>query len=278
MNQFSKHGPIYHLPPIGEPPPLSVQFLGINYCEHDYRNVRELASITVVGYVLSGQGSLQVNAQFYIAGEGDVFILPAGCSHDVAPDPRHTGQWSYIWLNVSGSWILKLLDAYQLTAQLVTPGSGLGPLFHEAIEGAVHRSVNEMQAELQVMLMRIIVTLSDLQRQRGALLSPPVQAIQHYLDNHILQGFDPLELAEQVGMSARHMNRLFRKEIGTTVYHYILGKKMESAKLMLLDTPLTISEIGYRLGYNDPHYFSNLFQSKIGVRPSDFRKRLEESR
>jgi AraC family transcriptional regulator of arabinose operon len=41
---------------------------------------------------------------------------------------------------------------------------------------------------------------------------------------------------------------------------------------VLLDTELTISEIGYKLGYADPHYFSNLFRSKMNVRPSHFRK------
>jgi len=272
MNKPGKHGPIYHLPPLGDPPPLSVQFLGINYCDTDYRNIRKLAQITVVGFVLSGQGSVKVNSHSYLARQGDVFILPAGCYHEVASDPKHHEQWSYIWLNISGNWVLKMLEAYQLLPHVVIPHSGTGVFFEEAIESAKFKSVEEMQSEQQVILMRIIVTLSEALRKRGEALSSTVQAIKQFLDNSILQPFDSNQLASHMGISTRQMNRLFNREVGTTIYNYVITKKIESAKLMLLDTQLSISDIGYRLGYVDPHYFSNLFQSKTGVRPSAFRK------
>ncbi|WP_028553002.1 AraC family transcriptional regulator [Paenibacillus sp. UNC451MF] len=276
LNKPGKHGPIYHLPPLGEPPPLSVQFLGINYCDADYRNIRKLAIITVMGFVLSGQGSVKVNSHTYIARQGDVFILPAGCYHEVASDPNHREQWSYIWLNISGNWILKMLEAYQLITHVVTPHSGSGLLFEEAVESAQQKSVEEMQSELQVLLMRIIVTLSEALRKRGEALSSIVQAIKRFLDNSILHPFDSNQLSSHMGISTRQINRLFSREVGTTIYNYVINKKIESAKLMLLDTQLTISDIGYRLGYMDPHYFSNLFQSKTGVRPSVFRKQLSK--
>lgn len=274
LNKPGKHGPIYHFPPIGEPPPLSVQFLGINYCEPHYRNIRTLATITVIGFVLSGQGRVQVGSRTHMARQGDVFILPAGDYHEVTSDPSPNEQWSYIWLNISGKWMLKLLEAYQLLAHIVVQDSGLEPIFQEAIESAKIKSVEEMQSEIQIILMRMIVSLSELLRKRGETLSPAVQAIKQLLDNSILLPFDSAELSGRIGLSYKQMNRLFKQETGTTLYHYVITKKIESAKLMLLDTQLTISDIGYKLGYDDPHYFSNLFTSKTGVRPSEFRKLL----
>lgn len=277
LNKQGKQGPIYHLPPIGDPPPLSVQFLGINYCESDYRNVRKLAKITVMGFVLSGQGRVQVGSQAFIARQGDVFILPAGCYHEVASDPNHKEQWSYIWLNISGNWILKVLEAYQLLAHVVTSDSGLESLFKEAIESANEKSVEEMHSELQIILMRISVSLSETLRKRGEALTSTVYAIKQLLDNSILHPFDSTQLSAQIGISTKQMNRLFKREVGTTIYNYVIDKKIESAKLMLLDTQLTISNIGYKLGYVDPHYFSNLFHSKTGVRPSVFRKQFNNT-
>ncbi|MFX3634554.1 MAG: AraC family transcriptional regulator [Candidatus Pristimantibacillus sp.] len=274
INKPGKHGPVYHLPPLGGTPPLSVQFLGVNYCETDYRNIRNIAEITVFGFVLSGQGSVQVGPQAYMARQGDMFILPAGYYHEVASDLDDKEQWSYIWLNISGSWILKMLEAYQLLSHVVTSGSGLELLFKEAIESAKQKSVEEMQSELQIILIRIIISLSETLRKRGEALTSTVQAIKQFLDNSILHPFDPIGLSSQIGISNKQINRLFKREIGTTIYNYVITKKIESAKLMLLDTHLTISEIGYKLGYVDPHYFSNLFQSKTGVRPSAFRKQF----
>jgi AraC family transcriptional regulator of arabinose operon len=275
LNKPGKHGPVYHLPPLGDPPPLSVQFLGVNYCDTDYRNIRMLSKITILGFILSGQGYVQVGSQAYIARQGDVFILPAGCYHEVSSDPSHKEQWSYIWLNISGNWILKVLEAYQLLPHVVTPDCGLESLFQEAITNAQQKSVDEMQSELQINLMRIIVSLSETLRKRGEALTSTVHAIKQFLDNSILHPFDVIQLSEQIGMSTKQMNRLFKREVGTTIYNYVISKKIESAKLMLLGTQLTISDIGYKLGYEDPHYFSNLFQSKTGVRPSAFRKQFK---
>ncbi|NOU65551.1 helix-turn-helix domain-containing protein [Paenibacillus sp. LMG 31461] len=277
INKPNKTGPIYHLPLVGEPPPLSVQFLGINYCEKDYRNIRTLATITVFGFVLSGQGVVRVDTHSHTACQGDLFILPAGCYHEVTSDIHHEEQWSYIWLNISGNWMIKMLEAYQLLPHIVTKDSGLEHLFQEAIEAAKQKSVEDMQSELQIILMRMIIGLSDILRKRGNALTSTVQAIKQFLDNSILHPFDSPELSSHIGLSMKQMNRLFKREVGTTIYNYVITKKIESAKLMLLDTRLTISDIGYKLGYDDPHYFSNLFHSKTTVRPSDFRRIFNQS-
>ncbi|MDF2959548.1 MAG: Helix-turn-helix domain [Paenibacillus sp.] len=50
--------------------------------------------------------------------------------------------------------------------------------------------------------------------------------------------------------------RLFKKEMGSTVYHYVLTKKINAAKMLLHDTSMTVSEIAYQVGYADrdnPH-------------------------
>ncbi|MBD2867157.1 helix-turn-helix domain-containing protein [Paenibacillus arenilitoris] len=277
-NKLGKHGPIYHLPPLGEPPPLSVQFLGINYCDPDYRNVRKLSKITVIGYVLSGQGRVQAGTKAYTAREGDVFILPAGSYHEVASDSRHDEQWSYIWLNISGNWMLKMLEAYQLLPHTVISHRELEPLFKEAIEGAQAKPIEQMNSELPIIVMQINVALFEALRKKGESLTPTVYAIKQGLDNAILHPFDSVQLSAQIGISRKQMNRLFKKEVGTTIYHYVLSKKIESAKLMLLNTQLSVSDIGFKLGYVDPHYFSNLFHSKTGVRPSVFRREFTSNR
>ncbi len=46
---------------------------------------------------------------------------------------------------------------------------------------------------------------------------------------------------------------------------------MEKAKNILLNSGQSISEIGYALGFEYPQHFSNLFKSKTGMSPSEFR-------
>lgn len=272
---MDKYGPVYHFPLIGETrPPISVPFIGINYCSPQYRNVRKLAKITVIGCVLSGCGRIQVNTQSTRVKQGDVFVMRSGCYHEVKSEADEAEPWVFVWYNIHSLWALQVLEAYRLLSTIVVPDASVEHFFKRGIELAESKTIEEMQEKLQLLFMQIIIRLSDLQRKRGELLSLPVRQIKQYLDNQLLQPFHSEQLVKEMGLSAKHLNRLFKKEMGTTIYNYVLTRKMESAKLMLLDTHLSISEISEQLGYSDAHYFSNLFIKKNGMRPSAFRSRF----
>jgi AraC-like DNA-binding protein len=274
---MDKDGPIYHFPSIGSaPPPICVPFLGINRCNPQYRNVRKMAKITVIGYVLSGRGKVRVNEQSYQVQQGDVFLMRSGCYHEVISEATPEEPWEYIWYNVHSHWALNVLEAYRLLSVVVVPNASMEPLFRQGIEWAGSKTIEEMQLLLQQLFMQFVIQLSEIQRNRGELLSLLVRQIKLNLDNQLLQPFHTEQIVQALGMSAKHLNRVFKKEMGTTIYHYVLTKKLESAKLMLLETHLTVSEISEQLGYSDAHYFSNLFKQKTGLRPTDFRSRFSD--
>ena len=52
---------------------------------------------------------------------------------------------------------------------------------------------------------------------------------------------------------------------------YLTKVRMEAARELLLKTDLRTSEIGYQVGYKDPHYFSYLFKKIHGITPKAFR-------
>ncbi|MBQ8846333.1 MAG: helix-turn-helix transcriptional regulator [Lachnospiraceae bacterium] len=51
----------------------------------------------------------------------------------------------------------------------------------------------------------------------------------------------------------------------------MIQKKMEYAKAELAETNHSVSQIGYTLGYSDPHNFSNAFKKETGLTPSEYR-------
>ena len=56
---------------------------------------------------------------------------------------------------------------------------------------------------------------------------------------------------------------------------YINNFKLETAKGMLEQTQLSISEIAYRNGFSSPNYFSTVFKNKYGITPNAYRKSSE---
>jgi AraC-like DNA-binding protein len=67
------------------------------------------------------------------------------------------------------------------------------------------------------------------------------------------------------------LSDLLKKETGKTAQEHIHLFVIEKAKNTLLNTSNSISEIGYSLGFAYPQHFSNLFKSKTGVSPREYR-------
>lgn len=78
-------------------------------------------------------------------------------------------------------------------------------------------------------------------------------------------------LASKLNFTSNYLSDLLKKETGKTAQEHIHLYIMEKAKNILLNSGQSISEIGYSLGFEYPQHFSNLFKSKTGMSPSEFR-------
>ena len=65
--------------------------------------------------------------------------------------------------------------------------------------------------------------------------------------------------------------RVFSQETGQTFKEYLTELRIKRAKELLRTTTLKAFEIGYQVGYNDPHYFSHVFHKNTGLTPMEFR-------
>ena len=63
--------------------------------------------------------------------------------------------------------------------------------------------------------------------------------------------------------------------MGTTPSEYLRAKRIKYAEHLLHSNEYNISEIAYKVGFNNPRYFSKYFQEAYGVTPSQYKKNLE---
>ena len=77
--------------------------------------------------------------------------------------------------------------------------------------------------------------------------------------------------AQELNLSTNYLSDLLKKETGKTAQEHIHLFIIERAKNHLLNSTDSISEIGYGLGFEYPQHFSNLFKSKTGLSPSEYR-------
>ena len=91
---------------------------------------------------------------------------------------------------------------------------------------------------------------------------------KNYMDSR----FDGDRLADEIGMSRSLLVKKVKAETGQTVTQFIKDYRLNMAREMLSQNEgaRNITEIAYRVGFNDPKYFTRCFSQKYGVSPSNF--------
>jgi AraC-like DNA-binding protein len=99
--------------------------------------------------------------------------------------------------------------------------------------------------------------------------------LRDYFNNEIPsnQGLPTVQyLADQLHLSPSYLSDMLRSLIGQNAQQYIHGKLIEKAKELLSTTNLTVSEVGYQLGFEHSQSFNKFFKTKAKVSPGEFRQ------
>ena len=91
------------------------------------------------------------------------------------------------------------------------------------------------------------------------------------MNENVFKDVDPEELAMKLNISYSWFRKTFKEYTNVSPAHYITQLKLQKAKLMLLNSPLSIKEIAFYLKYEDAAYFSAIFRKYVGCPPSEYR-------
>ena len=155
-------------------------------------------------------------------------------------------------------------------------------------------SANRLQEEAEELqkMMQKIHSLSEIKKyvvrllneaielrdaESGRRYSDLIAAAKKEIENHYMTEEISLNtVAISVGMSPSYFSSIFSKEAGKTFVEYLTEVRIEKAKELLMCSSMKTSEIGYEVGYKDPHYFSYIFKKVQGCSPKEYRARGKE--
>jgi len=95
------------------------------------------------------------------------------------------------------------------------------------------------------------------------------QAVGEHIDN---TNFGVEWLADEVGLSARQLQRRLKKLTRLTAASFIKTMRLEHAARLLAENNLQVQQVAHAVGYEDANYFSRLFRQAYGVPPSEYVK------
>ena len=98
--------------------------------------------------------------------------------------------------------------------------------------------------------------------------------IVSYIESRIYEPLTVAEICQQFSLSRSSLQLLFKNAMNQSPKKFISDLKLEKSCQLLRENKYTISEIAMKLGYSSIHYFSNAFNQKYHVSPSEYAKRI----
>lgn len=173
--------------------------------------------------------------------------------------------------------ILSFLD----DRERIMPGNDDGSL-HEIMNALIRELKKDGNKEnssgdllTELMLGQFLILLARQRawrkrKQRGG--SIYIRRAQSYLEENFDQEITVKTVALAAGISEGYLQRLYKKETGTTVMDEILRLRVEKAKLLLESSTLPVIDVAVNAGFNSRQHFSAIFAQMTGCSPAAFRK------
>lgn len=106
---------------------------------------------------------------------------------------------------------------------------------------------------------------------RSNMDSKHVNMCKEYIYAHIKEKIVIEDVAEEIGVSASYLSRLFKKETGMSVSNYIREKKITMAKNLLRFSEYSLVDIANRLSFSSQSHFIQQFKEVVGMTPKKYR-------
>ena len=104
---------------------------------------------------------------------------------------------------------------------------------------------------------------------------PRMARFDALLADHLHDRWSVADFADALALSPRHLSRLCHQAAGLPARAYIEAHLIREACRQLVYTRMPVQALAFHLGFDDPSYFSRVFQRSMGLSPSDYRARFD---
>jgi YesN/AraC family two-component response regulator len=266
---------------------------------HFKRNVNEY----VLYFMKSGEMHLQEDGVEYILKKGDSFLLEPNLEHEGTA--KHACDYYYIHFTHTEIQPVEIEDLHTLARRvLLEEGSVPSPAEHaicylpkfvrfststrlqhfyhflnEMVQLYHGRSYNRTLTAMRLSELFIEIsreylkTALESNHQKSTKSLIKVNALLDFIHLNYAQKITGTDIEQAFECNFDYINRVFSQITGHTITKYINQVRINHAKELLDATHLSIGEIGYLTGLEDPYYFSKVFKKYVGMPPSEYYKR-----
>ncbi|WP_161905854.1 helix-turn-helix domain-containing protein [Paracoccus sp. MKU1] len=228
-----------------------------------------------------GQAQAQIDGQGRRVEDGEFLFVPARSVHGFKFRQGSEGLVLSIPLTVAaavsaGSDELALRLSRPFSSRADARVMWLGQQIHAAFgETGAFRA-----ALLASLAQALLAAIAGIAARQGDAIASLAQRRMLVLDRliaqHLGEGWGMADYASALSITPGHLNRICRAATGESASRHIEKAVMTEASRLLAFTRLSVAEIGYRLGFSDPSYFSRRFRVMTGQSPTAYRDRFTD--
>lgn len=105
-----------------------------------------------------------------------------------------------------------------------------------------------------------------------------IRRAQRLIERNYNKSLSLQDIAKEVFLDYKYFSRIFKEKSGKTFNAYKLGLRIASAKQLLRKCSYTVSQIAYKVGYQNPDSFMKMFKRLTGLTPSEYRNRSRQKK
>ena len=166
------------------------------------------------------------------------------------------------------------IDVVQtLYAFLLGKGILANKLFHDNTYRILSKNAKNSIYDMNLYLQYIIRLTENYLKEQVSDKSI-AKSIQDYIDQHYSEDISRNILTDIFYLDPDYASKLFKKELGISFKNYLIQKRIDTAKDLLVNTDLPINTIADNVGYGNYSYFTRIFKKVIGMTPIEYRNQI----
>lgn len=249
---------------------IYMTWCGHYYCTDQYGMNRESFPENLLLYVRKGQMDVQYQGKTYLMDPGDLLIM--NCRY---PHMYHAhNAMEFVYLHYEG------LNSRVLTDYLIEQNGG--PILkcncNLDIGNALYENARKFKEKRIQNLMETHFWINDLLRMISRDITPeikegtPIDKVVQYIMEHVGEEISLDDLSEITSFNKYYLSHLFKKQTGYTIAEFILSTRLQKAEHLLLHSNRSVEDIAFEVGYSHSSSFINIFTSRVGFSPKQYRK------
>jgi AraC-like DNA-binding protein/quercetin dioxygenase-like cupin family protein len=247
--------------------------------EYHYRERPKGGAEHIFIYCTNGQGWVEINGKRKKVRENQFFIIPLGAPHSYGA--ADLNPWTIYWIHFKGEKSLPLAipiingehNSIEINeSSRVEERLRLFEEIYATLDGGFTID-NMLYAGL--CLHHFLGTLIYVEQFRRTGISNAgndvVDLVVHYMRENMEKDVSISDLVKRSGYSTSQFNTIFRQRTGVSPKQFYTHLKIREACKYLNFTDMRINQLCYKVGIEDPFYFTRLFTQIMGCSPSEYR-------